>query len=172
MDAVTLQTWGAFCFGAIIGWYIYYINRYRKGDVAIGDITSVIGAVSGGTVTAFFGGGAIFGAYGIGLAVGFFGYFLTLIILVAASKNFDSDWFLDGRRKDPPDGVSIPGDVRPTVAPMAPDPRGFYGTSPILQPVVLAPSAVQPVALPQPVYMPMPEAVARPAKEQGSEHGT
>jgi len=25
-----IQLFGAGCFGAIIGWYVYYINRYRK----------------------------------------------------------------------------------------------------------------------------------------------
>lgn len=44
----TLEFWGAFAFGSIIGWYVYYINRYRKGDVGFNDITVLIGAIGGG----------------------------------------------------------------------------------------------------------------------------
>ena len=38
-----LQLLGAGCFGAIIGWYVYYINRYRKGDVQLNDVVTLIG---------------------------------------------------------------------------------------------------------------------------------
>ena len=54
----------------------------------------------------------MFGSYGVGLAVGFFGYFLVLIILVAASKNFTADYFLDGRRIGTDGVMFIPGEVR------------------------------------------------------------
>ena len=33
---------GAAGFGAIIGWYVYYINRYRKGDVQFSDLTTLV----------------------------------------------------------------------------------------------------------------------------------
>lgn len=116
MSAVNL---GALGFGLIIGWYVYYINRYRKGDVQLGDITTLIAAIGGAAVLALFPEKTdLFGFYGIGLAVGFFGYFLSLIFMVGSSKNFSVDWFLDGRRKDPDPGYSIPGDVAPTVHPM------------------------------------------------------
>jgi len=39
----------------------------------------------------------LFGAYGIGLFLGFFGYFAFLLILVKRSS-FTLEWFLDGRR--------------------------------------------------------------------------
>src|SRR6516162_4666907 len=100
--------WGALAFGAVIGWYLYFINRYRKGDVQIGDLTTVIGAIGGGALLKLFGGTSgdaatnLFGAYGIGIAVGFFGYFLSLIFLVGQSQVFTADWFLDGRRPNPP----------------------------------------------------------------------
>lgn len=107
--ATTLQVIGAACFGAIIGWYVYYINRYRKGDVQLGDLVTVIGVIGGTAVLALFPQGTeLFGAYGIGLAIGFFGYFLVLIILVTVSRNFDSDWFLDGRRTLPDGSVFVP----------------------------------------------------------------
>lgn len=104
---------GAGGFGAIIGWYTYYINRYRKGGVEFSDLATVIGIIGGGAITQLFDtpNTPLFGAYGIGLFVGFFGYFLTLLLLVAASKNFDADWFLDGRRKVPQPPFGIPDGV-------------------------------------------------------------
>ena len=104
-----LQLWGAFCFGTIIGWYVYYINRYRKSDVQLGDLVTIIGIIGGGAIMALFPAKTeLFGAYGIGLAIGFFGYFLVLIILVSISKNFNVDWFLDGRRRLPNNTVFVP----------------------------------------------------------------
>eukprot|EP00903_Cladosiphon_okamuranus_P000941 g939.t1 len=95
-------------------------DRYRKGEVGFQDITALVGAIGGAAVTALFKpDGALFAPYGIGLATGFFAYFLVLVILVRASDNFDSDWFLDGRRKKPMDPFEIPDGVRPTVAPMS-----------------------------------------------------
>jgi len=45
--------------------------------------------VGGGAVLGLFPARSdMFGAYGIGLALGFFGYFLMLVILVAKSKQF------------------------------------------------------------------------------------
>lgn len=105
----TLQTIGAACFGALIGWYVYYINRYRKGDVQLSDLVTVIGILGGGAILALFPAGSdLFGAYGIGLAIGFFGYFLILVILVGISGNFDVDWFLDGRRRMPDGKYIVP----------------------------------------------------------------
>lgn len=95
-----LQLLGAGGFGAIIGWYVYYINRYRKGDVQLSDVVTLIGILGGAAVQALFKpDGALFGAYGVGLFCGFFSYFLFLLLLVAISRNFKADWFLDGRRK-------------------------------------------------------------------------
>ena len=111
-----LQLWGAGCFGSIIGWYVYYINRYRKGDVQLNDVVTLIGILGGAAIQALFKpDGALFGAYGVGLAVGFFGYFFVLIILVGVSKNFDVDWFLDGRRRKPSGDYEIPDSVRASV---------------------------------------------------------
>jgi hypothetical protein len=117
----------------LIGWYVYYINRYRKSDVQLGDITTLIGVLGGGTATALFSpGGELFGAYGIRLFVGFFGYFVSLIYLVDRSANFDADWFLDGRRKHPAEPYYIPGDAV-VQHPMA--------IQPIVPPAPAAPSA-------------------------------
>ena len=117
---MTIQILGAAGFGALIGWYVYYINRYRKGDVQVSDIVTLIGAIGGAAVLALFPAKSdLFGAYGIGLFAGFFGYFLVLIILVGVSKNFDVDYFLDGRRKVVGPDYFIPEYVNPTTHPMA-----------------------------------------------------
>lgn len=109
VDITVIQFAGATGFGMIIGWYVYYINRYRKGDVQLSDLVTVIGIIGGSAVLALFPRGTdLFGAYGTGLAVGFFGYFLVLVILVSVSKNFNVDWFLDGRRTLPDGRVWVP----------------------------------------------------------------
>lgn len=109
----TVQLLGAGGFGAIIGWYVYFINRYRKADVQIGDLVTVIGVIGGGAVLALFPTGSdLFGAYGIGLFVGFFTYFIALIFMVNSTENFNVDWFLDGRRKEPSGGFYIPEGTR------------------------------------------------------------
>ena len=98
----SLTALGAAGFGSIIGWLVYYINRYRKSDVQFSDLTTIIGIVGGAAVTSLFGNGdaALFGAYGIGLFIGFFGYFIALLIMVRLSGGvFTVTWFLDGRRK-------------------------------------------------------------------------
>ncbi len=111
--ATTLQLLGAGAFGVLIGWYVYYINRYRKGDVHLSDLVTLIGVVGGGGILAIFPAKSdLFGAYGIGLAIGFFLYFLVLIYLVRKSSNFDVDWFLDGRRKKPSGDYIVPANSR------------------------------------------------------------
>jgi hypothetical protein len=174
---------GAGTFGAMIGWYVYYINRYRKSDVQLGDITTLVGVLGGGAATALFApGGELFGAYGIGLFVGFFGYFVSLMYLVERSANFDADWFLDGRRKRPEEPYYIPGDVAPTVHPMAlqplprPAPAALPGMAiePTLRqahpPEEMTVAAQAPRQLPAPMgeAAPMPEAAAAPELSQAS----
>ncbi len=114
-----IQLAGAASFGLVIGWYVYYLNRYRKGDVQVSDLVTLIGVLGGGAILALFPAKSdLFGAYGIGLAVGFFAYFVTLLILVGISKNFSVDWFLDGRRRAVATDEERPGDVAPSVRPM------------------------------------------------------
>lgn len=114
-----IQLLGAGGFGAIIGWYVYYVNRYRKGDVAFGDLVTLIGIIGGGTILTLFPASTdLFGAYGLGLFFGFFGYFITLNILVKKSDNFNTDWFLDGRRKEAKKPWIIPEEVQQTIRPM------------------------------------------------------
>jgi hypothetical protein len=109
-------------FGTLIGWFVYYINRYRKGDVQWSDLTTLIGILGGGAIMALFPEQTdLFGAYGIGLFIGFFGYFFFLMLWVRISKNFNVDWFLDGRRRKPSASYEIPEGVRPTVNAMGED---------------------------------------------------
>ena len=117
--ATTLQLLGSGGIGVIIGWHVYYINRYRKGDVQLSDLVTLLGILGGGAITALFPARTdLFGAYGIGLFCGFFTYFIVLIFLVGISKNFGSDWFLDGRRKNLAKDEFIRGDVRGTTGAM------------------------------------------------------
>jgi hypothetical protein len=101
-EPATISLVGAFGFGAVMGWFLYYVNRYRKDEVKLTDVATLLGAIGGAAVLALFEAkSALFGAYGAGLAAGFFGYYLILLVMVARSSNFDQDWFLDGRRKPP-----------------------------------------------------------------------
>ena len=96
--ATLVQKIGAGAFGAVVGWYVYYINRWRKDDVQLSDIVTLIGAVGGAAVLSLFSAKTdLFGAYGIGLASGFFLYFFILVVLVNKAPGFTSAWFLDGR---------------------------------------------------------------------------
>ena len=72
-----MAVFGAICFGVVIGWITYRTLRRREGSAGISDIATVLGAVGGGGVTAIFQSQRLFGAYSIGLAVGFFGYFVV-----------------------------------------------------------------------------------------------
>lgn len=78
---------GAAGLGCIIGWLVHYINCSRRADVQFSDLTTVIGIVGGAGVTSLFGGAdkALFSSYGMGLFVGFFGYFLALVVLTKNS---------------------------------------------------------------------------------------
>ena len=97
-DATTLQLLGAGGFGALIGWYIYYINRYRKDAVQLGDLVTLIGAIGGGAVLTLFPEQTdLFGAYGVGLFAGFFGYFLLLVVLVLRSSGEFAGDLVPGR---------------------------------------------------------------------------
>jgi hypothetical protein len=118
MDPTTrsiIQLIGAFAFGVIIGWRLYFTDRYRTAAIDFGDISTVISIIGGGAILALFQSGTdLFGAYGIGLAIGFFAYHGRLSSLVRRSPNFDDDFFLDGRRKKVAPDEFIPDYVRPS----------------------------------------------------------
>jgi hypothetical protein len=82
-DVSSISLAGAFCFGLVVGWITYRTLR-RAQVTGLGDIATVIGAVGGTAVLALFPGGtALFGIYGIGLAVGFFGYLISALALAS-----------------------------------------------------------------------------------------
>jgi hypothetical protein len=87
---------GAFCFGLVIGWVTYRTLRRRTDGAALSDIATVIGTVGGAAVTTLFGSGEPFGMYAIGLAVGFFGYFIVGLIV---EKGDVGAWMVDSRER-------------------------------------------------------------------------
>ncbi len=113
-EATALQLAGAFGFGALIGWCAFYLNRYRTDAIQLSDLAALIGAVGGGAILALFPAGSdLFGAYGVGLFTGFFGYLLILMVLVKRSEAFDWDFFLDGRRRRVDEDTHVAGDNLP-----------------------------------------------------------
>lgn len=118
------QWFGAGAFGAVIGWYTYYVNRYRTGAFSLQDIGTLIGILAGAAVlTLFPARTSLFAAYGIGLGIGFFAYFVMLNVYVLLSKRkgngaFSWEWFLDGRRKQLAADEYIPEGTRATVTAM------------------------------------------------------
>jgi uncharacterized membrane protein YeaQ/YmgE (transglycosylase-associated protein family) len=76
---------GAFAFGAVIGWITYFIMR-RAQPTAITDISTLIGTLGGAAVlTLFEARGPMFAGYAIGLAVGFFAYFVIYSQIVGVT---------------------------------------------------------------------------------------
>src|SRR5215207_3620680 len=119
-DSGWVELLGGGGIGAMNGWYVYYINRYRKSDVQFSDLTTIIAIIGGAAVLNLFPSSTpLFGAYGIGLFIGFFGYFVSLLLLIRSSDNFNADFLLDGRRRElAGTGYYIPGDfVRPAMFP-------------------------------------------------------
>ncbi|MGA7731330.1 MAG: hypothetical protein WCD37_08660 [Chloroflexia bacterium] len=117
-ETSAMQVIGAGLFGLVIGWYLFYINRHRKSDLQLGDLATLVGILGGAAVLAIFPQGSdLFAGYCIGLAIGFFAYFIVLLILVLRSPNFGVDYFIDGRRKLPDGEVGYPaGHVTPAPA--------------------------------------------------------
>ncbi|GAA2646316.1 hypothetical protein [Streptomyces vastus] len=114
---MTYVEFGAMSFGMVIGWFTYFVNRYRP-KVAITDVLAIVGALGGGTILTLFPEETqLFAAYGIGLAIGFFGYFLLLVVLVLRSKEWTMEWFLDGRRPELKPG-QVSSDATRTGRPM------------------------------------------------------
>jgi hypothetical protein len=81
MNSDVLQFIGGLAFGAVIGWVTYFILR-RAQPKALSDISTIIGAVGGATITGLFSkGGAAFAGYCIGLCVGFFVYYIVFMAI-------------------------------------------------------------------------------------------
>jgi NhaP-type Na+/H+ or K+/H+ antiporter len=73
LDVSLINAIGAACFGSVIGWCIYYsMRRWEKYSPS--QLGVLLTAVLGGVVVAFFVGSYSAGAYGIGVAIGFFAF--------------------------------------------------------------------------------------------------
>ncbi|MFN0086406.1 MAG: hypothetical protein ACKVX9_13545 [Blastocatellia bacterium] len=90
---MTIANLGTLCFGLVIGWVTYRTLRRKEGATALSDIATVIGAVGGAAVTGLFKDGELFGCYSIGLAIGFFAYFI--IGLAVYGKEQAGSWMGD-----------------------------------------------------------------------------
>ena len=77
---VTIFNVGAVCFGVVVGWVTHRTLRRKQAGAAISDIAAVVGAVGGGAVLGIFKSGYSFGWYAIGLAGGFFLYFIIALL--------------------------------------------------------------------------------------------
>jgi hypothetical protein len=78
---MTIMEVGPLCFGLVVGWITYRTLRRKTGATALSDLAAVIGTVGGGAVVALFKGEAMFGWYSVGLAAGFFLYFLIALAI-------------------------------------------------------------------------------------------
>ena len=78
---MSFGTIGSLCFGLVTGWITYRTLRRKEGAAALSDIATVLGAVGGALVTALFKTEDLFGAYAIGLAIGFFAYFIVSLFV-------------------------------------------------------------------------------------------
>jgi hypothetical protein len=92
-EIIMLQILGAGFFGLVIGWITYRTLRRKEGAVVLSDISTVIGAVGGAAVTALFKDGDMFAGYCIGLAVGFFAYFIVGMAVYGKENN--NSWMGD-----------------------------------------------------------------------------
>ena len=72
---------GAAFFGLVIGWVTYRTLRRKEGNVGLSDLSTVIGVIGGAGITTLFKEPELFGSYAIGLAIGFFAYFVVALIL-------------------------------------------------------------------------------------------
>jgi fucose permease len=81
---------GAFCFGLVIGWVTYRTLRHTKTS-GLSDIATVIGAVGGAAVTKLFPQESeTFGFYCIGLAIGFFVYFIVSLVIARMTNTLSA----------------------------------------------------------------------------------
>jgi hypothetical protein len=72
---------GAVLFGVVIGWITYRTLIRQSGPVNVSDIATVLGAVGGAAVLSIFNSKYLFGLYALGLAIGFFAFFILFWIL-------------------------------------------------------------------------------------------
>jgi uncharacterized membrane protein YeaQ/YmgE (transglycosylase-associated protein family) len=82
MNSEVIQFIGGLAFGAVVGWVTYFILR-RAQPKTLSDITTIIGAIGGAAITGLFTKGETgFAGYAIGLAIGFFVYYVVYRMIV------------------------------------------------------------------------------------------
>jgi ABC-type protease/lipase transport system fused ATPase/permease subunit len=88
---------GADCFGLVVGWVTYRTLRRKEGTTQLSDLATVIAAIGGAAVTKLFDNPNLFGWYCIGLAVGFFLYFIIAVIVTGKDEQATpvSQWMGD-----------------------------------------------------------------------------
>jgi NhaP-type Na+/H+ or K+/H+ antiporter len=85
-----MQFWGGLAFGLVVGWASYFVLR-RIQPKSLSDLSVFIGIIGGGTITSLFDAkGDTFAGYAIGLAVGFFLYFITFLLILGRMDIHDS----------------------------------------------------------------------------------
>jgi hypothetical protein len=88
----TSVAYGSIGFGMVIGWVTYYTMRKNTQERTLADITVILSALVGPAVLAVFpapqeGKQTMFGYYGIGLAIGFFAYYIVFVLLLWKSPD-------------------------------------------------------------------------------------
>lgn len=77
---------GALAFGIVTG-YVTYRTLRRVKTEGLSDIATVVGIVGGAAITGLFPASTdVFGAYGIGLAIGFFAYLVISLFVANSDK--------------------------------------------------------------------------------------
>jgi len=91
MDAS--YAYGSLCFGMVIGWITYYTMRKNTKERTLADLTVIISALIGPAVLAVFPAPVaetrqtMFGYYGIGLAIGFFLFYILFVLFLFKAPN-------------------------------------------------------------------------------------
>ena len=91
-----METAGAICFGIVIGWVTYRTLRHNQSS-GLSDIATVIGAVGGAAITAIFTTDQLFGGYCVGLAIGFFAYFVVSLFI---EKDKVGAWMMQQKKPE------------------------------------------------------------------------
>ncbi|MFO7632312.1 MAG: hypothetical protein R6W76_07230 [Caldilinea sp.] len=100
--------WGSVGFGMVVGWITYYTMRKNTKERALADITVIIIALVGPAVLAVFPAPVeatkqtMFGYYSIGLAAGFFLYYIVFMLLLwkAPERLLKAMFVTEIRRED------------------------------------------------------------------------
>lgn len=84
--------YGAFGLGVVLGWNLYFINRYRnRASIGLVDLATVLTTITGAALMTFLDHSQLsLGYYGVGLGAGFLLYFLMLVIFSLCSKDEDT----------------------------------------------------------------------------------